>query len=142
MGGWDAAPQVHELYDAARCTAFVCDLTRDDLAASIPASGVDLLTMVFVLSAIPPEAMPGALRNVASALCPGGTVLFRDYGLYDQAQLRFGPGRRLQDQLYVRQDGTLAFYFDKGRRPTLPARADRPLVPDGPVSPSPAALNW
>ena len=105
--------QTNALYDPERCTAFVCDLTRDELAATVPAGTLDLVTMIFVLSAIPPEATVAALRNVANVLAPGGLILFRDYGLHDQAQLRFGPGHRLEDQLYVRQDGTLALYFDK-----------------------------
>jgi methyltransferase-like protein 6 len=92
----------------------VCDLTQDALSANLPAGGVNVITMLFVLSAIPPEAAGAALRNVAAALQPGGVVLFRDYGRHDAAQLRFAPGHRLQDQLYVRQDDTLAHYFDKG----------------------------
>jgi len=117
-------PQAHEHYDPARCTAFVCDLTTDPLEANVPAGEVDIVTMIFVLSAIPPEAMVRALRNVASVLRPGGVVIFRDYGQYDMAQLRFGAGHRLEDGLYVRQDGTLAYYFDKGRPvPRLPAVA-------------------
>jgi len=92
----------------------VCDLTKDPLEANVPAGEVDIVTMIFVLSAIPPEAMVRALRNVAGLLRPGGVVIFRDYGQYDMAQLRFGAGHRLEDGLYVRQDGTLAYYFDKG----------------------------
>lgn len=33
-------------------------------------------------------------------------MLVRDYGLYDMAMLRFGPGSKLGERLYVRQDGT------------------------------------
>ncbi|KNE69228.1 hypothetical protein AMAG_19888 [Allomyces macrogynus ATCC 38327] len=58
--------------------------------------------------------MDYAVENLARVLAPGGKVLFRDYGRYDQAQLRFKPGHRLEDGLYVRQDGTMAFYFTVG----------------------------
>ena len=41
-------------------------------------------------------------------------MLFRDYGLYDHAMLRFGRGHKLSDNFYVRQDGTRAYYFSEG----------------------------
>ena len=47
-------------------------------------------------------------------LKPGGLLLFRDYGLYDHAMLRFGKGHKISEHFYVRQDGTRAFYFSEG----------------------------
>ncbi|XP_063900877.1 tRNA N(3)-methylcytidine methyltransferase METTL6-like [Zophobas morio] len=67
--------------------------------------------MFFVLSAIPPLEMRKALQPIYQVLKPGGTVVFRDYGIYDHAMLRFKQGHKLSDNLYVRQDGTLAYYF-------------------------------
>ncbi|XP_064620805.1 tRNA N(3)-methylcytidine methyltransferase METTL6-like [Lineus longissimus] len=101
----------NELYQEDRCTAFQCDITKDDITSNVPENGLDLVTMIFVLSAIHPEKMVAALKNLAKVLKPGGSVLFRDYGLHDYAQLRFAPGHKLQDNLYVRQDGTRAYYF-------------------------------
>jgi SAM-dependent methyltransferase len=49
----------------------------NDLTANVPAASVDVVTMVFVLSAISPEAMPRALHRVARTLRPGGQILFR-----------------------------------------------------------------
>lgn len=69
--------------------------------------------MIFVLSAIHPDKFKGVLTNLYECLRPGGMVLVRDYGLYDMAMLRFGPGSKLGSQLYVRQDGTRAYYFTK-----------------------------
>ncbi|KAI9189572.1 hypothetical protein H9P43_001005 [Blastocladiella emersonii ATCC 22665] len=106
-----ALVQTHPEYDASRICAFVADLTVDDLTKTIPPAGVDILSFIFVLSAIAPEHMDAAVANIARVVKPGGIVLFRDYALYDQAQLRFKPGHRLEDGLYVRQDGTMAYYF-------------------------------
>jgi len=99
------------LYDAQRFHAFQCDLTADDITANIPEQTVDLVLMIFVLSAISPEKMAVALRNVCRAMKPGGLLLFRDYGLYDHAMLRFNAGHKLSENFYVRQDGTRAYYF-------------------------------
>ncbi|XP_071102166.1 tRNA N(3)-cytidine methyltransferase METTL6-like [Haliotis cracherodii] len=99
------------LYDAARCNAFQCDLTVDDLLDNVPPDTVDAVSMIFVLSAIHPDKMLAALHNVFKVIRPGGCILFRDYGLYDYAMLRFAPGHKLSDNFYVRQDGTRAYYF-------------------------------
>ncbi|XP_046543222.1 tRNA N(3)-methylcytidine methyltransferase METTL6-like [Haliotis rubra] len=101
----------HPQYDAARCNAFQCDLTADDLRDNVPPDTVDAVSMIFVLSAIHPDKMLAALHNVFQVTRPGGCILFRDYGLYDYAMLRFAPGHKLSDHFYVRQDGTRAYYF-------------------------------
>ena len=42
---------------------------------------------------------------------PGGILLFRDYALYDMTMIRFGPGSKIADRFYTRQDGTRTFFF-------------------------------
>jgi len=99
------------LYDDTRCLAFQCDLTKDDLVETVKGNSIDIVTMLFVLSAILPNKMEKVLSNIYTVLKPGGVLLFRDYGLYDHAMLRFKPGHKLEENLYVRQDGTRAYYF-------------------------------
>ncbi|KAI7834725.1 S-adenosyl-L-methionine-dependent methyltransferase [Kickxella alabastrina] len=107
--------QSNENYTESRCQAFVCDITKDRLADTIPPHSVDIVSAIFVFSALPPEKQADAVANVIEILKPGGRILFRDYALYDLAQLRFKSGHKLEDNLYVRQDGTLSYYFSKER---------------------------
>ncbi|KAI4890695.1 hypothetical protein NFI96_033757, partial [Prochilodus magdalenae] len=103
----------NSLYCPERCLAFQCDLTKDDLRATIPVESLDVATLIFVLSAIHPDKMRQALENLYKVLKPGGIVLFRDYGLYDHAMLRFKSGSKLGENFYVRQDGTRSFFFSR-----------------------------
>uniref|UniRef100_A0A8C7EDQ2 tRNA N(3)-cytidine methyltransferase n=1 Tax=Nothoprocta perdicaria TaxID=30464 RepID=A0A8C7EDQ2_NOTPE len=101
----------NSLYSPERCKVFQCDLTKDDLTENIPAGSVDVVTLIFVLSAIHPDKMHLVLKNIYKVLKPGKCVLFRDYGLYDHAMLRFKSGSKLGENFYVRQDGTRSYFF-------------------------------
>ncbi|KAL6871576.1 hypothetical protein ACP4OV_014405 [Aristida adscensionis] len=73
--------------------------------------GVDFITMVFTLSAIPFNIMSTTIERCVSVLKPGGLVLFRDYGLYDMTMLRFPPHQRVGFREYMRSDGTFSYFF-------------------------------
>ncbi|CAN1729302.1 tRNA N(3)-methylcytidine methyltransferase METTL6 [Linum perenne] len=73
--------------------------------------GVDFITLIFTLSAVPLKLMPKAIMECFSVLKPGGLLLFRDYGLYDMTMLRFGPDKRVGFREYMRTDGTRSYFF-------------------------------
>ncbi|KAM0843277.1 hypothetical protein ACQ4PT_057816 [Festuca glaucescens] len=70
--------------------------------------GIDVITMIFTLSAIPYDIMLATLRWCVYVLKPGGLVLFRDYGIYDMTMLRFLPHQRVGFREYIRADGTFS----------------------------------
>lgn len=108
----------NELYDEQTFGGFVfqADLSKAGAIAEKVDAGLrfHVVSLIFVLSAIHPEKMATALRNVAEVLDEDeGILILRDYGLYDYAQLRFAAGSKLGENYYVRQDGTRAYYFSK-----------------------------
>ena len=74
---------------------------------------VDVVSLIFVLSAINPDKMKNVLVNCYKVLKQSGKVIIRDYGLYDHAQIRFDPKNKISENFYHRVDGTRAFYFSE-----------------------------
>jgi len=66
----------------------------------------DFSSLIFVLGAISPVKQPNVIKNLSAAMKPGGIVFFRDYGRFDMAQLRFKAGKKIDENFYVRKDGT------------------------------------
>ncbi|NXQ40314.1 METL2 protein, partial [Catharus fuscescens] len=103
----------HSSYNSAWCSAFVHDVCDDALPYPFPDEILDVILLVFVLSTIHPDRMQGVVNRLAKLLKPGGMLLFRDYGRYDTAQLRFKKGHCLSENFYVRGDGTRVYFFAK-----------------------------
>lgn len=103
--------KTNPLYNAEKIHAFQTDITKDCIYKHVQESTVDIVTLIFVLSAIHPNNFAVVLNNIYKLLKPGGFLLFRDYGLYDMAQLRFKAGHKIGDNFYMRQDGTRSYYF-------------------------------
>lgn len=136
---------------AITCHACVCDISLGELPDCVPQHGVDIATLMFVLSALPRHTMAGAVRAIRDKLktgglgfspiwqsqlsglvtpfsfwCAGGRLLFRDFVKDDYRERLFSAGderKMLGDGYFQRGDGTLVTFFDPG-----PYRADLYVV--------------
>jgi tRNAThr (cytosine32-N3)-methyltransferase len=100
-------------YDPKHIQADVWDVTSEKLPPGLSQGSVDVALMIFIFSALSPTQWRQAVRNIYQLLKPGGEVLFRDYGRGDLAQVRFKKGRYLQENFYIRGDGTRVYFFEK-----------------------------
>lgn len=94
-----------------RIEARVWDIAAEVLPEALMEGSVDVVVMVFVFSALSPKQWDAAVRNVFRLLKAGGEVCFRDYGRGDLAQVRFKKGRWMEENFYVRGDGTRVYFF-------------------------------
>lgn len=102
-----------EKYDTKYIQADVWDVAGNELPPDIAEGSVDVAIMIFIFSALSPRQWDRAVHNVYRALKPGGLVLFRDYGRGDLAQVRFKKGRYLEENFYIRGDGTRVYFFEE-----------------------------
>lgn len=100
-------------FDAEHMQASVWDISTEDLPPGVREGSVDVVLLVFIFSALSPKQWDAAVRNVWRVLKPGGEVCFRDYGKGDLTQVRFKKGRLLEDNFYIRGDGTRVYFFEE-----------------------------
>lgn len=103
----------HEEYNSEQIQADIWDVAGQELPPGLEEGSVDVAILIFIFSALSPKEWSRAVRNVHRLLKPGGTVLFRDYGRGDLAQVRFRKGRYLEENFYIRGDGTRVYFFDR-----------------------------
>lgn len=103
----------HEEYSTSSIQADVWDVSSDVLPPDLEEGSVDVAILIFIFSALSPDQWAKAVRNVHRLLKPGGLVCFRDYGRGDLAQVRFRKNRYLEENFYIRGDGTRVYFFDQ-----------------------------
>ncbi|KIN03820.1 hypothetical protein OIDMADRAFT_193728 [Oidiodendron maius Zn] len=106
--------RANEAYDdGVQIQADVWDVASESLPPGLGPESVDVVLMIFIFSALSPTQWAQAVRNIHAVLKPGGEVLFRDYGKGDLAQVRFKKGRYLEENFYIRGDGTRVYFFER-----------------------------
>lgn len=103
----------HEGYDTKYMQADVWDAAGDDLPPGLEPGSVDVVLMIFIFSALNPVQWKKCVSNIYTLLKPGGEICFRDYGRGDLAQVRFKKGRYMEENFYIRGDGTRVYFFEK-----------------------------
>ncbi|KAL8670120.1 MAG: hypothetical protein Q9168_005329 [Polycauliona sp. 1 TL-2023] len=101
----------NEAYDEKHILAEVWDVASSELPPGLKEGTVDVVLMVFIFSALHPTQWKQAVFNIWKLLKPDGEVCFRDYGRGDLAQVRMKKGRWMEENFYIRGDGTRVYFF-------------------------------
>ncbi|KAL2539116.1 S-adenosyl-L-methionine-dependent methyltransferase superfamily protein [Abeliophyllum distichum] len=119
----------HSNFTEDRINVFLCDAANDDLAETVLPSSVDVVTLIFMLSAVSPNKMLLVVQNLKKVLKPNGHILLRDYAVGDSAQVNLeNKNQMISDNFYFRGDGTCSFYFSEDFLSSLFVRAGFNMV--------------
>ncbi|TQS39271.1 hypothetical protein Golomagni_00210 [Golovinomyces magnicellulatus] len=103
----------NKAYNCENIKADVWDLSSELLPPGLNEQSVDIVMLIFTFSALSPDQWKQAVHNIFRVLKPGGEVLFRDYARGDLTQVRFKNGRYLDENFYIRGDGTRVYFFEQ-----------------------------
>ena len=81
----------NDQFHTNRMFAFTCDIVQESIINKLKViiSGIDIMTVLFVLSALDPNEMQRAPKNLADVMKCGGKVCVRDYAVNDSASLEY-----------------------------------------------------
>lgn len=109
-------PRFQSAAKEGRATAHVYDLSSTHPSQVNLENTADVAILLFCLSAIGPHpsaALSRASRHVIDILKPGGTLVIRDYGRLDEAQMKLSRGeKKIDENFYRKGDGTGCYYFE------------------------------
>ncbi|KAL8725113.1 MAG: hypothetical protein Q9166_007555 [cf. Caloplaca sp. 2 TL-2023] len=100
-----------DAYNEEHLRAEVWDVASPELPLGLKEGSVDVVLMIFIFSALHPTQWKQAVLNIWKLLRPGGEICFRDYGRGDLAQVRMKKGRWMEENFYIRGDGTRVYFF-------------------------------
>lgn len=117
----DFAPRAVELvktseqFNSKYGHAAVWDLANPDgnLPDGVEPHSVDIAVMIFVFSALAPNQWDQAMDNLHKILKPAARSYSVITGAYDLIQVRFKKNRILEENFYVRGDGTRVYFFSE-----------------------------
>ncbi|PXF49873.1 Methyltransferase-like protein 2-A [Gracilariopsis chorda] len=118
-------------YREDRILAFQADATRPesylDVVLHAYPKGAQHVTAFWTLSAIEPAEHGIAVKGLASLLAEDGWLFVRDYAVGDMRETRFAErGKQVDmssEKLYLRGDGTYAYFFEQQEMRSLFERA-------------------
>lgn len=105
-------------YDPSKMSVFQADVSASPLD-SVEDGTLDVITCIFVLSALDPDVLCSVLAVLKGKLKRGGMLLVRDYARGDLTQLRLKPDRVVSGEVYTRGDGTAVHFFTGSEFDTL-----------------------